>query len=116
MRITTLKLNKEFKHAYYQGKFRAHPYLITYLVKNKVSTPRVGITTGKKVGGAVARNRARRIIKCAYRELLNEGTLNVLIPFKKHGYDVVFVAREQTSTKKMQEIKTVMKKQLELLS
>ena len=29
---------------------------------------RLGITVGKKVGGAVQRNRARRIIRQAYRE------------------------------------------------
>jgi len=67
-----IKLNKEFKRAYFQGKFKAHPLLTTYQVKNRFGGPRLGITTSKKIGGAVDRNRARRIIKAAYRMLLAE--------------------------------------------
>lgn len=111
-KLTPLKLNKEFKRAYYQGKFKAHPFLVTYAVKNRVKKPRIGITTGKKVGGAVTRNRARRVIKQAYRLLLWEEGKEKL-PLS--GYDVVFVARAATPLQKMQSIKNVMQKQLTAL-
>lgn len=104
--VITLKLNKEFKRAYYQGKFKAHPFLITYAIKNRERCPRVGITTSKKTGCAVKRNRARRIIKQAYFELLREG----VVP--NTGYDYVFVSRADTILKKTQDIKRVMKKQI----
>lgn len=48
----------------------------------------MGITAGKKVGSAVDRNRAKRVIIAAFRQLL---------PYVSGGYDFVFVARTRTS-------------------
>ena len=107
--ITTIKLNKEFKRAYYQGKFKAHPLLVTYRVKNRARKPRLGITTSKKIGCAVKRNRARRIIRAAYRELCAEGAV-------AGSWDFVFVARPDTPGAKTPDVKRVMRKQLELLA
>ncbi|MDR0404287.1 MAG: ribonuclease P protein component [Oscillospiraceae bacterium] len=45
--------------------------LVTYPIKRGCSEfNRLGITTSKKVGCAVRRNRARRVIKESYRKLL----------------------------------------------
>lgn len=59
----------------------------------------MGITTSKKIGKAVTRNRARRIIREAYRQLE---------PSIKPGWDLVLVARSRTPTCKMQDILRVM--------
>lgn len=109
-KIVTIKLNKEFKRAYFQGKFKAHPLLITYRVKNRSGSPRLGITTSKKIGGAVERNRARRIIKAAYRMLLDEE------PQLFSSYDYVFVARPLTPKSTSTEVKRIIKKHLTVLS
>lgn len=68
----TLKLNKEYKRAYYRGSYKAGPLLVTYMVKNNRRMIRYGITTGKKIGNAVKRNRSRRIIRAAFRQLLDD--------------------------------------------
>ena len=107
--MLSLKLNKEFKRAYYQGKFKAHPLLVSYMIKNKQQKARIGITTSKKIGCAVKRNRARRIIKQAFVELNQENTINL------KGYDFVFVARKDTILSNTKLIKSVMKKQIEVL-
>ena len=86
-KITALKLNKEFKTAYYHGKSFVHPALILYVRKNRFGEPRFGITTGKKIGKAVQRNRCRRIIREAYR---------LHYPSLSGGWDFVFVARKAT--------------------
>jgi ribonuclease P protein component len=49
---------------------------------------RCGFVVGKKVGGAVGRNRARRLIREALRQRL---------PLLKPGYDLVWVARSSIS-------------------
>ncbi len=85
--VYTLKQNKEFRGAYYRGKALVHPFLIVYVRKNPYKTVRIGITTGKKIGKAVQRNRCRRIIREAFRQLA---------PQVKSGYDYVFVARTAT--------------------
>ncbi len=83
---TTLCNNTEFRTLYYRGKSRVHPALVTYVRKNRLGYPRVGITTGKKVGGAVQRSRCRRVIREAFRPCYPQ----------VGGYDIVFVARNRT--------------------
>lgn len=85
--ILSLKKNKEFQRAYRVGKNFVSPILVTYVVRNKMNKVRIGITTSKKTGKAVLRNRSRRIIREAYRQLFES-----LSP----GYDIVFVSRAKT--------------------
>lgn len=106
--LPTLKLNKEFKRAYFQGKYKAHPLLVTYMVRNRLDYNRVGITTSKKIGTAVCRSRARRVIRAAYLQVRGEFSFPC-------GYDIVFVARPKTGDKKSTELAFLMKKQLDFL-
>ncbi len=105
MKVVTLNKNKEFHRVYNRGKSYVSPLLVTYVFKRKYDTPRVGITTGKKVGKAVRRNRARRVIMAAYRELY---------PRIDGRYDIVFVARGKTadSNVKSHDVLHHMEKQL----
>ena len=91
-----LKLNKEFKRAYGRGRSFVHPGVVTYIVKNRLGYVRVGVTTGKKLGTAVLRNRARRVIMAAFRDCL---------PHIRGGYDIVFVARVRTPSLKSQKLR-----------
>ena len=63
----------------------------------------MGITTSKKIGNAVERNRSRRIIRAAFRELT---------PYIGGGFDFVFVARSRTKHMKSTEIREIMLQQL----
>ena len=94
-KLITLKKNKEFRRAYFKGTSLASPVLVTYVLKNRENTNRVGITASKKTGNAIKRNRARRIIKEAYRQLFDK---------LKTGIDIVFVARAQTPVVKTDRI------------
>ncbi len=93
--IISLRKNKEFKRAYLKGAFLSSPNLITYVVKNRFKFTRIGITTGKKTGNAVKRNRSRRIIRAAYFSLK---------PLIKNGFDIVFVSRAKTGLVKTEDI------------
>ena len=96
----TLKLNKEFRRVYYQGKTQASPYFICYRVKNRKQGIRFGITTTKKVGNAVSRNRARRLIRAALRSVWTRFDDN---------FDYVFVARERILQAKSYQVAAAMK-------
>ena len=61
--------------------------MVLYVNRNRLGHTRVGITASKKVGNAVTRNRARRVIRAALQQTL---------PQDVGGYDLVFVARGQT--------------------
>lgn len=102
-RYVTLKENRDFSRLYNKGRSFVSPVLVTYIKKNKTDNLRFGITTGKKIGKAVKRSRARRVIRAAYFELY---------PEIKKGYDIVFVARGKTTFVKSQVVKKAMKKHL----
>lgn len=99
----TLKENRDFRRLYSKGKSFVAPMLVTYVAKNRTGEVRVGITTGKKIGIAVQRSRARRVIREAYRTLSDQ---------VKPGYDLVFVARSLTCRVKMQEVAAAMRSHL----
>ena len=82
---TSLKLNHIFRRLYATSG-QANGYLVLYARPNRTATNRVGITTGKKLGHAVVRNRVRRRLREVYR--LNE---DKFLP----GYDIVVVARSR---------------------
>ena len=105
MKIQKLNQNKDFRRAYAKGKYAAHPLLVTYAVKNRLGESRLGITASKKVGGAVQRNRARRIITAAFRPWENK---------IKNGYDIVLVARTATTLARSTQIEPVLKKHLHI--
>lgn len=103
MDIITLKENRDFRRMYNRGKSFVSPMLVTYVMKNRLQNVRIGITASKKIGKAVQRNRSRRIIMAAYRQIL---------PDIKDGYDFIFVARGKTPYIKSTDVLYCMKKQL----
>ncbi len=100
----TLKENYRFQRAYKRGKSFVSSSLVTYVVKNNTNNLQIGITTSKKIGKAVQRNRCRRIIRAAFCEIL---------PQVKSGYDLVFVARAKTPFVKSTDILSAMKNHLQ---
>ena len=102
-----LNQNKDFRSLYYRGRSKVSPYLVVYVRKNKLGLNRIGITSGKKLGGAVQRNRCRRLIREAYR---------LLSPQIQGHWDIVFVARTRTVHASMQQVKHAMNEQFRALS
>ena len=103
---TTVKENREFSLAYRRGKSCVSPVLVTYALKAKKDTLRYGITTGKKVGNAVKRSRARRVIRASYYRLF---------PQIQPGYILIFVARGKTPYVKSQVVCKAMQQHLKAL-
>lgn len=98
-RLVTLRQNRDFRRLYRRGKSMVHPLLVLYYSRNRLGQNRIGITTSKKIGKAVERNRARRVIREAYRSLA---------PQLRGGYDFVFVARTRTAACKSGDVCRVM--------
>ena len=97
--VETLKTNSDFRRAYARGKSYTNPALVMYVRKNRAGSCRIGITASKKIGNAVQRNRARRVIREAFRQ--------INLPLKGN-FDIVFVARTKTVFKKSTDIFNIM--------
>lgn len=105
--LAPLTENHEYKRVYARGKSAVRPVLVLYCLRNKkVKQARVGITASKKIGNAVKRNRARRLLRESIR---------VLYPQLKPGYDFVLVSRGRTPFANYQIVSSQLKSALEEL-
>ena len=72
-----IKKDKEFRFLFKKGDSIVTDAFVCYARESKRRVNRIGIVTGKKVGNAVKRSRARRVIREAFRliePLLREKT------------------------------------------
>lgn len=90
-----LRGKREFSAVYNKGKSAAGRYVVVFYKKNGLEHNRLGFLASKKVGNAVARNRARRLMKESVR---------TDIDIKVQGYDIIFIARNTIEGKKKQDI------------
>ncbi len=102
-----IKKDREFKFLFKKGDSIVTDAFVCYARESKRRVNRVGIVTGKKVGNAVKRSRARRVIREAFRlidPLLREKT--------QKRFDFIFVARAKTPAMKSTQVYRQMEKQL----
>jgi ribonuclease P protein component len=85
-----MKKNGAFRLVYTRGISVSNRYLVLYKRKNESGTNYLGISVSKKVGGAVTRNRVKRLVKESYR-LMEEQVAA--------GYDLVVVVRVAAGAK-----------------
>lgn len=99
----TINENKNFLFLYKKGKTCVGKAVAVYYKRNNRPYNRLGITASKKIGNAVLRNRAKRVIRAAYRE--SEAVLPI-------GFDIVIVARAAATGVKSYTIKKFMRERL----
>ena len=80
-----LRSSIEIQRVRRTGQSIAHPLLVLVFLKGGKSGTRFAVSAGKSVGKAVARNRAKRLIRAALREYL---------PDLEPGFDGILIARK----------------------
>jgi ribonuclease P protein component len=80
-----LRSKDRFQQVRRQGRSYKHPLLILVALPNDLPYSRFGFTASRRVGNAVQRNRARRLMREAIR---------LRLPDIRPGWDVVCIARK----------------------
>jgi len=78
------------------GKSYAHPFVVLLVQASEAPRVRVGVTAGRSVGGAVQRNRAKRLLREAIRPLLPDLFL---------GWDLILIARPALPVESLSDIR-----------
>lgn len=84
LKNNVLSGKQNFDPVYKYGKSIGHKYVVVFYKQNHLSHNRIAFLASKKVGNAVCRNRARRLMKESVRLMGDLGFT---------GYDIIFIAR-----------------------
>lgn len=83
-RRVRLRRPADFERVRQEGRSWAHSLLVLVALRNDIEYTRVGVTASRRVGQAVARNRAKRLLREAARHLY---------PHVLPGWDLLLIAR-----------------------
>ena len=91
-----LTRSEDFKRVRRSGKSYAHPLLVLIVQACDEGKLHVGVAANRGMGAAVKRNRAKRLLREAMRELL---------PLVRPGWDILLIARPPLLSCNMFEIR-----------
>ena len=96
LKKNVLRRKSDFSTIYNKGKSVGDRYVVLFYRKNNLPYNRLAYLASKKVGYAVKRNRARRLLKESVR------LTNLELPT---GYDFIIIARNTITNAKCAEVK-----------
>ncbi|MCL4238783.1 MAG: ribonuclease P protein component [Anaerolineae bacterium] len=91
-----LRRNEDFARLRQEGRAWQHPLLILSVAPNGLAHNRYGFVTSKRLGTAVVRNRIRRLLREAVREVHAH---------LRPGHDIAFVARPRIAGQPFQVVR-----------
>lgn len=120
MKFVAIKEHHLYNKAYRQGSRYVGKCTAVYVLRDltarrlmkahpqKRTVNRIGLSVTKKIGGACVRNRAKRILREAWRAIEREGQLRT-------GYLVVLAARSEIVGKKTADVERELRAALRYL-
>jgi ribonuclease P protein component len=99
-----LRTPREFAALQQSSKSKVHPLLVARFAPNDLQRTRFGLSTGRRLGSAVVRNRVRRRL----RDLLR-----ALGPDPAPGWDVLIVARPKSAAATYGELRVALQSVLD---
>jgi ribonuclease P protein component len=94
-----LQRSADFERVRAEGRVWRHPFLSMAVAPNTLGHNRYGFVVSRRLGGAVVRNRTRRIL----REIVRLAT-----PCLKAGFDITFIARNEMAGQPYRELQAAL--------
>lgn len=94
-----LRRTEDFARLRQDGTTTQNRYILMSRLPNGLSHNRYGLVTSGRVGGAVVRNRTRRLLREALR---------VLNPQMRTGFDVVLVVRQPLTQQPLNNVNRIL--------
>jgi ribonuclease P protein component len=91
-----LTRSTDFKRVRSFGKSYAHPLVVLVTLPLTGGGLQVGVIAGRSLGGAVQRNRAKRLLRESMR---------MLIPGLQTGWDLILIARQPLLNASFEQVK-----------
>ncbi len=98
-----LTRSTDFKRVRQFGKSYAHPLVVLITLPSQGAGSHCGVAAGRSIGGAVQRNRAKRILREAMRPLL---------PVVRPGWDLLLLSRRPLAQAQLPEIQAALQQLL----
>jgi len=92
--LERLRRGSDFRRVMRTGRRLAGTRVVLYVLPRE-GLVRAGFISGRRIGGAVVRNRVRRLMKEAWRSLS---------PMTTRGFDLVFASRPEARGARMQDV------------
>lgn len=86
LRPEVLRNKKDFTAVYNKGKSVGDRYVVVFFRKNQLDYNRTAFLASKKVGKSVHRNKAKRLMKEAFRDIKRSSEVS-------EGNDIIIIAR-----------------------
>jgi ribonuclease P protein component len=83
-RVERIRRRPDFERVYSQGTRISGRFMTVFVLRTGLSQTRLGVAATRKLGGAVVRNRAKRLARELFRRQKIAG-----------GYDIVIVPRRE---------------------
>lgn len=94
-----LRRSVDWERVRQEGRAWSHSLLVLVAAPNSVGRTRIGVAAGRRLGPAVARNRARRVLREAARHLY---------PRLAAGWDLILIARPPILTVKEPQVEAAL--------
>ncbi len=91
-----LTRSTDFKRVRSEGKSYAHPLVVLVVSRSEEDVTRVGVSASRSMGGAVQRNRAKRLLRESMRSIF---------PAVPAGWDILLIARAPLLQARFQDVK-----------
>ena len=85
----------DFEQAYEGGAKVSGRYMKLFVAPNSVGAARLGVAATRRIGGAVVRNRAKRLTRELFRHLKPAASLDVIVVPRREFLDAPYPSLER---------------------